>query len=133
MVEDALGEDQAAHQVRPRLRDQQADGGAHRVPEEVRGTPDHLLEEGRGVLGHLVEGDRPAGIGRPSLTAAVEAVAAKGLREAIEVGIPGAGVGAAGCRRTRAGPSPCDVPPRLDAADFDVPAHEPPARSATTL
>jgi hypothetical protein len=123
VVEDALGEHQARHEVGAALGDQETHRRADRVPDQMRGAADDGLQERARVGGHLVEADRAADVGRASLPAAVEAIGAKALGEAGQVHVPGARVGSTGVEQHERLTCAVDVPPGVDVAYLGVGAH----------
>ncbi len=112
VVEHPGGEHQPADQIGPLERDRRSVA----VAEQVRGPTDDLVEEGDGVLGHQVVGDRPGHVGGAAVTAAVRPEDPEVRGEAGQVVLPGARVGHPGMqphRRVAAavrGPAPSGWP-----------------------
>ena len=84
-VDHALREHERRDEAWAPAGDEQARGRADEVADQPDGLPHHRLDERDGVVRHVVEGGRPAGVRRAALPAPVEPGGAEGGGEAVEV------------------------------------------------
>jgi AraC-like DNA-binding protein len=123
MVEHSGAEDETPHELGSLERHQKGDGRAVRVPEQVRGSADDLLEEGDRLVGHDVVGDRAVDVGRATVTTPVGAKHAEALREGGQVLLEGTRVREAGVQEDERLPVTVLLVVDVHVCELDIGGH----------